>query len=538
MSRSINASPRVFWVLFCTIIPSSMGFLSSSMLNVALPTIQEAFSATGSQLLWFVNVYNMLLASLILIGGALGDRFGRRRVFATGIVLFTVGSLLCGIAGGAVPFIVFRAVQGLGGALMIPGSLALIAALVTEDRRGSAIGVWSAATSAAIVGAPIIGGALAGAGLWRFMFFINIPLAFVVLIALWVHIPENKNDAATGAIDGIGTVLITVALGIISYGFIEQDGSATGYAWVYIWSGVVLIGLFVWRQARASNPLMPLALFRVRQFVGANLMTFFLYGALQAVFFFLALNLIQLQGYTPQQAGFALIPSSLLLVLLSNPAGRIADRFGPRLPITFGTIVAGIGMWLFSTVDYTAGWSEYWSTFFVPILLSGIGIGFVVAPLSMAVMSSTKPNLVGTASGVNNAISRVASVFAITILGAVALGIFQDSVTRDTASYRFPPAITRDVLAEAENLGNAQVPPSVPDAQRAIVTAAYRDAFLRINHFNARVSAVLCWISTVITFLFFGSRRGSHRGSRRGHGHGRRRPRSSPVMSRVSDGAE
>lgn len=494
----------LFWILFCTVIPSSMGFLSTAMLNVALPTIQQEFSATGSQLLWFVNSYNLLLASLILIGGALGDRFGRKRVFSIGIILFTVGSLLCSLSSGSISFIVFRILQGLGGALMIPGSLAIITALVSKERRGSAIGVWSAATSAAIVGAPIIGGALANAGLWRAIFYFNAPLAICALIPLWIYIPENKSDVKESRIDILGAVLITAALAALSYGAIEQGQSAGQfYPWACITGGVILIGLFVWRQARISNPLMPLMLFKIRQFAGANLMTLFLYGALQIVFFFLVLNLIQLQGYNPQQAGFALIPSSLLLVAMSSVAGRVADRFGARLPIIYGTIVAGVGMWLFSTIGYTAGVKEYWGAFFLPIFLSGLGLSFVVTPLSTAVMNSAEDNLIGTASGINNAVSRAAGVLAVAIIGAYALTLFRGSVAEQVASLGFSPDLLQQLLNETQNLGNAQVPQFVVGEQRAVVETAYRDGFLRVVNFSARASALLCWISTVMVLLFF-----------------------------------
>src|SRR5215218_7753621 len=305
------------WVLLATILASSMAFIDSTALNVALPVLQADLHATGAELLWIVNGYLLMLAALIVVGGALGDELGRKRVFAVGIIIFALGSLACGLAPTTGMLIAARIVQGVGGALMIPGSLAIISATF-GPARGQAIGTWSAATTIVTVIGPVLGGILADAGLWRGVFLINLPLAVVALVVLARHVPESRNPAGRDSLDYPGATLLALGLAGLTYGFISAPGAGFGDPSVVgtLIGGVAALVVFVIVEARRRHPMVPLGLFRSRTFSGANLLTLFLYGALSVFGFFLSLNLVQAQGYSPAQAGLAFLPFALLLSLL------------------------------------------------------------------------------------------------------------------------------------------------------------------------------------------------------------------------------
>ena len=311
------------WVLFATVLASSMAFIDGSALNVALPVLQHDLGASGTELLWIVNGYALLLAALILLGGSLGDHYGRKRVFGLGIALFATASFFCGIAPSTGFLIAARAVQGSGGALMVPGSLALISASFGPTRRGRAIGTWGAFSTLTTVGGPIIGGFLASAGLWRGVFFINLPLAVLALVALAAKVPESRDPSLSRALDGPGAALATVGLAGVTAGFLEapQLGWTDPLILLALIGGVAALVAFVVVEARSPHPLVSLHLFRSRTFSGTNLMTLFLYGALGGALVFFPLNLIQVQGYDPAIAGFAFLPFAILLIALSRWAG-------------------------------------------------------------------------------------------------------------------------------------------------------------------------------------------------------------------------
>lgn len=490
------------WVLVSTIMASSMGFISGSALNVALPALQRALNATAADLLWITNGYLIMLAALILVGGSLGDHFGRKRVFGYGIWLFTAASVLCGFSINVPMLIVARVLQGLGGAMMIPGSLAIISAYFDDRSRGGAIGLWSAFTAITTVGGPVIGGILASAGLWRGVFFINVPLAIVSLYALYTYVPESRDEGvANDRLDYVGALLATVGLGGMTYGFIEVGRSGfTVTNLVVLLSGVALLVVFVMWEARTPHPMMPLRLYRSPVFSGANLLTLFLYAALQGVFFFWSLNLIQVQNYREDVAGLAGLPFTILLILMSRQSGKIADRIGPRIPLTLGPALTGVGFALLAVPGLTDGPSTYWTTFFPGLLAIGFGMGIAVAPLTTAVMGSVPQNSAGTASGINNAASRTAGVLAIAILGAVVLLQFDQALDARTANIDLSDTARAELALQASELGNAQVPESVSPALQAEVQRAIRLAFVDSFRLTALIGAALSWISAAFAW--------------------------------------
>lgn len=495
------------WVLVATITASSMAFIDSTALNVALPAIQADLNATGRDLLWIVNAYLLMLASLLLVGGALGDRFGRRRVFSMGIALFTVASIACGLAPSPGFLIGARAVQGVGGALMVPGSLSIITATFTASRRGAAIGTWSAFTTVTTVIGPALGGLLADAGLWRGVFFINAPLGVFALWAALSHVPETRDESSSGPLDILGAVLIVAGLGGLTYAFTTAgDLGLRSAVTSPLVVGALVVGVLALIAAlivesRAPNALMPPRLFASRTFTGANLLTFFLYAGLNAVSVFLPLNLVQAQGYREALAGLTFLPFTVMLAALSRWAGGLVERVGPRLPLTVGPLIAAVGLFLLGLPGLTGGPSDYWRTYFPAIVVFGIGMGVTVAPLTTTVMSAHDDRHAGTASGINNAISRIGGVLAIAIFGAVMLIVFQNALGARLQPLDLPAGVESTMLERARDLGNTQPPESLPGLMAEQVGEAIDLAFVSAYRVVAFVSAGLAVISALLAYL-------------------------------------
>jgi EmrB/QacA subfamily drug resistance transporter len=491
------------WVLFAAILASSMAFIDGSALNIALPSIQEALAATGSDLLWIVNAYALFLAALILVGGSLGDRYGRKRIFMIGIALFAAASLACGLAPNTNVLIAARAIQGVGGALMIPGSLALIAASFEPSQRGRAIGTWSAFSTLTTILGPVLGGELAGRGLWRFIFFINIPLALAALAVLYAKVPESRDESAPAELDYLGALLVTFGLAGITYGFIEAPrlGWRDPLILIALFGGIIALVAFVLVEMRSPHPLIPLAIFQSRTFTGTNAMTLFLYAALAGALFFLPLNLVQIQGYPAALAGRAILPFALSLVILSRWAGGLVDRYGPRLLLTIGPLITGVGFLLLSRPGLTGGPADYWTTFLPPILTLGVGMGITVAPLTTAVMGSAPAHYAGSASGINNAVARTAGVLAVAIMGAIALLTFQNNLAARTSTLELPAEAHTALQAEAEKLGEAQPPTSLPPATQTAVEQAIKQSFNTMFRLMNYIAAALAWISALLAAL-------------------------------------
>lgn len=498
------------WVLAAAILAAGMIFIDNTALNVALPAVQTALDASGAQLLWIMNAYLVMLAAFMLMGGSMGDKLGRKKVFMAGIGLFLLGMLAAGAAGDVHFLIAARVVQGIGAAFLIPGSLSLITANFDSSRRGRAIGTWAAATAAITVVGPIIGGLLAEAGLWRGVFLINLPLGLTALVVLRYKVPESRDVDRPRQIDYTGALLAAIGLTSLTYGFLEAPASGfmSPRVSAALTIGAVCLLSFVFVEQRSEHPMLPLGLFRSRTFSGANLITLFLYGSLSVSIFFLPLNMVQIQGYSPTLAGLTFLPFAVMLTLLSRWAGAMADRIGSRPLIIVGTIITAGGLLQISTIGVTGGPADFWSTFFPGILLFGLGLGITVTPLTTTVMGALDTKYAGTASGINNAVSRTAGVFATAIIGSLALMAFTGALEGRAGGLALSDSVRVDVLAEAGKLGDASVPGSVPPSLTDSVDGAYQDSFIDAFRTVIYISTGLVLVSTLIAATMLEPRSG------------------------------
>lgn len=492
------------WIMVSAILASAMAFIDSTALNVVLPSLQKSLNATGTDLFWLLNAYLLMLASLILIGGSLGDKLGRKKIFMVGIFIFIIGSAACGFAPSVFFLILFRIVQGIGGALMIPGSLSLISSSINANERGKAIGTWSAITTVVTMGGPVLGGVLGDAGLWRYIFFINVPIGLAALLILWFKVNESRNEDADNSIDISGAIAIALSLASLTFGFlrIPAVGFHSPQVYVTLSAGLILLIIFLIIEKKSKHPMMPLTLFSNLTFTGVNLLTFFLYAGLGAGMLFLSLNLVQAQGYSQLQSGLTFLPFTVLMITTARFAGSIADKHGPRLLLIIGPAMAGAGLLILSFVKQTNGPSEYWITFFPGILVFGLGMSFTVAPLTTAVMGSVNDQLSGTASGVNNAMTRIANVFANAIFGALAVLFFAGALQEQIKNVHLDTKAKQSVMAEAVNLGNAKVPSTINPKNEATIERSYHESFIHAYSNIMKISAGLAFLGALVAFLF------------------------------------
>ncbi len=465
------------WVLAATILGSSMAFIDGTVVNVALPALQRDLDATASAVQWVVESYALFLAALILVGGSLGDRFGRRRVFALGVMLFAAASVWCGLAPDVNQLIVARAVQGVGGALLVPGSLAIISASFVDEQRGRAIGTWSGFTAITSALGPVLGGWLVDQASWRWVFFINVPMAAVVLVIVRARVPESRDENAGNSLDWLGAALATVGLGGLVFGLIEAAARGWGDPLVLtaLVVGVAALAGFVVVEARGRAPMMPLGLFRSRTFGGANLLTLLLYAALGGALYFVPFNLIQVRGYSATEAGAALLPMILILFGLSRWAGGLVPHFGAKLPLVIGPLIAGAGFALFA-MPGTGG--SYWATFFPAVVVLGIGMTITVAPLTTTVMGAVEERHSGLASGINNAVARAGGLLAIAVFGIVVASAFDRTLADRLDGIGLQPGPRRAIEDQRDQLAVAEPPAGLDAAAAADVERAIDEAYV------------------------------------------------------------
>ena len=417
------------WVLAIAVLGSGIAFLDGTVVNVALPEIGRDLNASTSSLQWIVNGYLLTLASLILLGGSLGDRHGRRRVFVIGVGLFTAASLLCAVAPNAESLIAARLLQGVGGALLTPGSLAMIESSFRRPDRARAIGAWSGLTGVAAAVGPLLGGYLVEAVSWRAIFFINVPVGLFVLVMAGRHVPETRDPDAAGRLDFGGAALAALGLAGTTYALIEgPDAGASAAVLAAGIGGVAALVAFVIVERRSANPMLPLGIFASRQFSAANVVTFFVYAALGG-FFLLFVAFLQIAlGYSPLAAGAASLPVTALMLALSARSGALAQRIGARIPLTVGSLVIAAGLLLMTTIDEG---DDYLSSVLPAVTVFGLGLTLVVAPVTATVLAAADPRHSGIASGINNAVSRVGGLLAVAVLpvlGGLSGDAFYDPV--------------------------------------------------------------------------------------------------------------
>jgi EmrB/QacA subfamily drug resistance transporter len=488
------------YVLAGTILGSSMAFIDGTAVNVALPALQSAFHATAVDVQWVIESYALFLAALLLVGGSLGDHFGRRRIYSTGVAVFTLASVWCGLAPSVTHLIVARALQGIGGALLVPGSLAIITTSFPKERRGQAIGIWSAFTSITAAIGPVMGGWLIEHVSWRAVFFINVPIAIAVLVLTFRFIAESRDAKSASKLDWTGAFFATASLGALVYGLIES--SWRGFTNVVVLSalaiGIVATTLFIFVEARCKNPMLPLALFHSFDFCGANILTLLLYAALSGLFYFLPLNLIQVQGYSATSAGAAMIPFTLLMFLLSRWSGGLVARYGGRLPLVLGPMIAAAGFALFVRPGVHA---NYWTMYFPAIVVLGFGMATSVAPLTTTVMNAVEERWAGVASGVNNAVSRAAGLLSVAVFGIVMLQIFARRFEQSLRNIQLPPNASNSLMAERFNLGGVTIPADLNPALHEAVRQAVNRSFVSGFRELMLISAALAVLSAVTAAL-------------------------------------
>jgi EmrB/QacA subfamily drug resistance transporter len=479
------AKARV-WILAATILGSSMAFIDSTVVNVALPALQSSFHATVVDVQWVIESYGLLLAALILVGGSLGDLFGRRRIFVLGVTAFAVASMACGFASNIHQLIIARSIQGVGAALLVPGSLAMISTSFNEKSRGQAIGIWSGFTAITSAIGPVLGGWLVERASWRWVFFINLPLAAVVIaISVW-WIPESRSTMAR-RVDWVGALLTTIGLGGLVNGFLESVdlGWRTPVIFGSLIVGFVCLLALPFVEANVAVPMLPLTLFKSRTLSGANLFTLSLYAATGIFFFLFPLDLIQVQGYSTTATGAAILPLILLMFFLSRWSGGLVARYGPRGPLIIGPLMVALGFVLFA-VPSVGG--SYWITFFPALLVLGFGMAATVAPLTTVVMNSVDQGRVGTASGINNAVARVAGVLAIAVLGIVMVKAFSSRLNHSLSQLSLPPDALQALKANEIKLAGLQVPAGLDPSARTAIDDFIRGAFV----FGFRIVIFIC----------------------------------------------
>jgi len=485
------------FILLATILASGMAFLDGSVVGIAIPTIQAKFHATITGIQWVVNAYALMLCALILISGALGDRFGRKKIFIYGIALFIFSSFLCSVSNSIAQLAIFRGLQGIGGAMMVPGSLSIINVSFNEKVRGRAIGLWSGFAGGVSALGPFLGGALVQFFGWPSIFYINIPLGLVALFLAFRYIPESRN-AESSKIDIIGAILIFISLLGISYGLISVSdlGWSNPLILSSLSTGILTFILFIIAETKIKQPLVPFTIFKSSLVTGANLATLFLYFALSGVIFFLVLNFQQIQHYSPILAGLGMLPTILLITFLSGRGGTIADKFGPRLPMIIGPLIVSLGMFLLVLPGKNA---NYFLQFLPGLILFGLGMSLVIAPLTKSALS-VESKYSGSASGVNNAVARVAGLLAVALLGIVVLSFFKFQINNKISTSNLSSDQKQQILTQENKLGGIQIPKNFSSTSLVIAQNSIDDSFIFGFRWAMGINAFLAFLSACIAY--------------------------------------
>ena len=459
------AEPAGRWALFAMVLGTGMAFLDATVVNIAVPSIGADLDADTAGLQWTVNAYTLTLASFILLGGSLGDRFGRRRLFIVGVVWFAAASLLCGLAPTVSTLVAARALQGVGGALLTPGSLAILQASFHPDDRARAIGAWSGLAGVAGAVGPFLGGWLVEAASWRWVFLINLPLAVVVVWVTARHVPESADPTAARRLDTAGAGLGALSLAGLTYGFTVWPSRGGGDPWVLgsLATGLIGLAAFVAVERRSRNPMLPLRLFASRVFSTTNVATFAIYAALGGVFFLLVVQLQVVSGFSALAAGLALLPVTVLMLLLSSRAGTLGARIGPRLPMALGPVVCAGALVLMARIDADA---SYVVDVLVPVVVLGLGLSLTVAPLTSTALASAEDRYAGVASGVNNAVARTGGLLAVAVLPlASGLGESLNDPAALAPAFRTSMLICAGLLGGAGALSLAMIPSTLAECR-------------------------------------------------------------------------
>ncbi len=473
------------WTLVATILASSMTFIDATVVNVALPALQADLHATITDVQWVIEAYALFLGALILVGGSMGDQFGRKRVFLLGVAFFAAASVLCGVAMSSRVLIIGRALQGVGAAFLAPGSLAIISATFDDNERGAAIGTWSGFSAITTAAGPVLGGWMIDHISWRAVFFMNVPLAIVVVLLSLRFMDESRDESRTAATDWTGAALSVIGLGGIVFGLLEWTPLGPGHPLVIgsLVVGAVSLPCLLLVEHRSTNAMMPLHLFRTRSFLFSNILTLLLYAALTVIFFLVPLNLIQVQHYSATKAGAALLPFPVIMFVLGRWSGGLVARVGSRLPLTVGPLIAAFGFALYARPGVGG---SYWATFFPAVTTLGIGMAITVAPLTTTVMDAVDRSHAGVASGINNAVARVAGLLAIAVFGVVMARSFATRVAPRLDRVGLAPDVRAAADRQLVKMTGAELDsvvalqPAQRDAVREAIDVAFVSTFRRL----------------------------------------------------------
>lgn len=497
-------------ILTATVIGAGMVYLDGTVVTVALPRIQQEFNASVSGLQWLIDIYILFLTVPILVAGSLSDRYGRRKLFNIGLIGFTLASAWCGAATSLEQLIIARVFQGIFGAIVLPGSLAILNASFPAGKRGRVVGTWSAFTPITTAIGPLLGGWLVDNVSWRAAFYINLPLGLLTLLISLRFVPESKSEVIPDSQDWPGAALVTLGLGSLIFGLIEgpKRGWGDPLVWIAMIGSIVCLIAFCLVELKVKHPMIPFTLFKDRAFSGVTLVTFVLYFAMSGVFFFLTLNLQQIQGFSATTAGAAFMPIIILLFLISRWAGSYADKFGPRLLMIIGPAIIAAGFFLYMLPGAGA---NYWLTFLPATVVFGVGLGVTVAPLTTVALASVPIQLSGLASGVSNAVSRVGTMLAVALLGFLMVLQFSASLRYETRSLDLSQTDHQFLEEEALKLGGAEAPATLTSELVEGVETAIDRAFIDAFRLMMGLCAVLALVSSGVSALMIHNDRLVHR---------------------------